>query len=100
MAARSRAPCKSIRRGSARLAGAMSPLRFRVPGARMAMGAGAGVLVMDDGFQNPSLAKDFSVLVVDARRGIGNGRVIPAGPLRAPLAAQLAHAHALIMVGT
>jgi tetraacyldisaccharide 4'-kinase len=55
---------------------------------------------MDDGFQNPSLAKDFSVLVVDARRGIGNGRVIPAGPLRAPLAAQLGHAHALVLVGT
>src|SRR5262249_58813880 len=38
-------------------------------------------------------------LVVDARRGIGNGRVIPAGPLRAPLEAQLARAHALVMVG-
>jgi tetraacyldisaccharide 4'-kinase len=74
--------------------------RDRVQGARMAAGAGAGVVVMDDGFQNPSLAKDFSVLVVDARRGIGNGRVIPAGPLRAPLAAQLGHAHALILVGT
>jgi tetraacyldisaccharide 4'-kinase len=54
---------------------------------------------MDDGFQNPSLAKDFSILVIDAGRGIGNARVIPAGPLRAPLAAQLDRAHALVVVG-
>jgi tetraacyldisaccharide 4'-kinase len=71
----------------------------RVAGAAAAVAAEAGVIVMDDGFQNPSLAKDFSVLVVDGRRGIGNARVIPAGPLRAPLDAQLDRAHAILVVG-
>jgi tetraacyldisaccharide 4'-kinase len=71
--------------------------RNRVKGAGLA--AGASVIVMDDGFHNPSLAKDFSVLVVDARRGIGNGQVIPAGPLRAPADAQFTRAQALVVVG-
>jgi len=64
------------------------------------LAAGATVIVMDDGFQNPALRKDVALLVVDERRGIGNRHVIPAGPLRAPLAAQLARAHALVAVGT
>jgi len=73
--------------------------RDRVAGARAAEAAGAEIIVMDDGFQNPALSKTISVLVIDGRRGIGNGKVFPAGPLRAPLAAQIAHAQALLVVG-
>jgi tetraacyldisaccharide 4'-kinase len=73
--------------------------RARPEGAGTAAAFGASVIVMDDGLQNPSLCKDFSVLVVDERRGLGNGGVIPAGPLRAPLAAQLAQVHALVLIG-
>ncbi len=73
--------------------------RDRAAGARAARLGGASVIVMDDGFQNPSLAKDLAIVLLDGRRGIGNGRVIPAGPLRAPLHAQIARAHALLLVG-
>jgi tetraacyldisaccharide 4'-kinase len=73
--------------------------RDRVAGAQFARAAGGGFIVMDDGFQNPGLRKDRSILVVDGSRGIGNGRVFPAGPLRAPLATQLRRAQALLVVG-
>lgn len=73
--------------------------RDRVAGAVVARKAGADVIVMDDGFQNPALRKDLAVLVVDGHRGIGNGAVCPAGPLRAPLNAQLPHAHAVLVIG-
>ena len=74
--------------------------RDRVAGAAAARAAGAGSIVMDDGFQNPGLHKDCSILVVDGSRGIGNGKVFPAGPLRAPLESQLRRAHAVLVVGT
>lgn len=56
------------------------------------------VVVMDDGFQNPALARDFSLLVVDGTVGLGNGAVTPAGPMRAPFAAHLPHADAIVRV--
>ena len=57
------------------------------------------VIIMDDGLQNPALAKDLTIAVVDGSRGFGNGCVIPAGPLRAPLAFQLGLANVIVING-
>jgi tetraacyldisaccharide 4'-kinase len=73
--------------------------RKRAEGVPLARAQGATVILMDDGFQSPAVVKDASLIVIDSARGIGNGRVFPAGPLRAPLRPQLARTDALIVVG-
>lgn len=71
----------------------------RPAGARLLQEQGVDIIIMDDGFQNPSLHKDYSLLVIDAGRGIGNGFCIPAGPVRATLSTQLARSSAMLLIG-
>jgi tetraacyldisaccharide 4'-kinase len=73
--------------------------RDRVAGVALARSQRASVILMDDGFQNPAIVKDASLIVIDASRGLGNASVFPAGPLRAPLKPQLARTDALIIIG-
>ena len=73
--------------------------RKRADGVPLARAQGATVILMDDGFQSPAVVKDASLIVIDSARGLGNGQVFPAGPLRAPLRPQLARTDALIIVG-
>jgi tetraacyldisaccharide 4'-kinase len=73
--------------------------RDRIDGVALAKSQRASVILMDDGFQNPTLAKDAALIVIDSERGVGNGCVFPAGPLRAPLAPQLARTSVLIVIG-
>ena len=89
-----------IARGSQDTGARVMVARDRRAGlAAIEVAGGFAAVIMDDGLQNPSVAKDLSIAVVDARRGFGNGRVLPAGPLRAPLSFQLGLVDCIVVMG-
>jgi tetraacyldisaccharide 4'-kinase len=71
----------------------------RIAGAKATIEAGAEILIMDDGFQNPSLYKDISLLVIDGEYGFGNGLLMPAGPLRESILSGMSRTNAIILIG-
>ncbi len=71
----------------------------RIPAAHAAIAAGASCIIMDDGLQNPSLVKDFTVLAIDGSYGFGNGFMLPAGPCREPVASSLKKSDAILIYG-
>ncbi|OSQ39595.1 tetraacyldisaccharide 4'-kinase [Thalassospira mesophila] len=73
--------------------------RDRACGARAIKSAGADVIIMDDGLQNPSVIKDFAIVVIDGATGFGNGRVMPAGPLRETTQSGFSKVAAAIIIG-
>jgi tetraacyldisaccharide 4'-kinase len=73
--------------------------RDRPAGIRAAAAAGAALALLDDGFQNPTIGRSWSLLAIDGAQGFGNGRILPAGPLREPPARALARADAVLLIG-
>ncbi len=73
--------------------------RRRVAGAERLVKEGADIIIMDDGFQSARLTVDFALVVIDTMRGIGNGHLVPGGPVRAPIAIQMRHLDAILKVG-
>lgn len=73
--------------------------RKRIKGALKLVEEGADLIIMDDGFQSARLVFDYALIVIDTRRGIGNGHLVPGGPVRAPLGEQMRQASALLAIG-
>ncbi|QOZ44722.1 tetraacyldisaccharide 4'-kinase [Bradyrhizobium sp. CCBAU 53340] len=73
--------------------------RNRLGGVALAKSQGATAILLDDGFQDPRIMKDAALIVIDSERGLGNGQVFPAGPLRGPLKPQIARTDALVLIG-
>ena len=73
--------------------------RCRVDGAKRLVSEGADLIIMDDGFQSARLELDFALVVIDSNRGIGNGHLVPGGPVRAPIAEQMRQLSAILKVG-